>query len=118
MKNITKIVIAGLFSILCFQVFSQTAAQPRTYQFIFFSEDAKDIYFQEQTILTDSLLIKIEQLRQPTEVVYAKISARTLIKIFPENIVISESANPKKYFIEMDNDKQQGILEQVINLEN
>ncbi|OFX39799.1 MAG: hypothetical protein A2X08_03250 [Bacteroidetes bacterium GWA2_32_17] len=118
MKNITKIVIAGLFSILCFQAFSQTAAQPRTYQFIFFSEDAKDIYFQEKTILIDSLLIIIEQLRQPEEIVYAKISERTIIKIFPENFDSSVSTDFKKYFIETDKEKQQDIFEQAINLEN
>lgn len=120
MENSIKIIIVGLLLILGFNVFSQTAAESRTYQFIFFSEDAKNLFFQsqEKTTLADSVFIKLEQLRQPNEVVYAKISSRTIIKIIPSNVINSGFYQLEKYFIELDKNKQENIFEQAIDIED
>ncbi|MFH0893616.1 MAG: hypothetical protein V2A54_04180, partial [Bacteroidota bacterium] len=72
--SILTVLLTGLFLLIGIKTFSQTEANPRAYQLVFFTEDSKNVFFQGTNIITDSLLVKIEQLRQTEEVVYAKIS--------------------------------------------
>ena len=121
MTSTTKKIIAGLFIVLNFQALSQKpkSAESRTYQFIFFSEDAKNLFSQnqEKITITDSIfLIKIEQLRHPAKVVYAKFSAMTIVKIMPQNNVVNGFFYSEKTIIELNKVEQENILNQAIDV--
>lgn len=117
-SSIMSVLLTGFFLVNGSQGFSQTKAKPRTYEFVFFNEDSKDVFFSETTVIADSMLIKIEQLRQAEDIVYAKFSERTFIKIIPGSVINSSGFAPlEKSFIEHDTGKQQDILNQLIDIE-